>query len=164
MSDSFRALGANDRLALIGIGVVAVSLLLPWHGIMTGDYVKTPASAIGFIEVAIVLTLAAAVYLLVRAARDQPLPAPLHIGTLFALAGVWIAVLIAYRIFDRPDFTEFPGERVALRYGIFIAFGGAALIITGGLRRRRDELAAERAARGRSDTKSKAGPEDEAGE
>lgn len=147
MSDSFRALGANDRLALIGIGVVAVSLLLPWHGVMTGDYVKTPASAIGFTEVAIVLTLAAAAYLLFRATRDRPLPAPLHIGTMLALAGAWTAVLIAYRIFDRPDFTEFPGERVALRYGIFIAFAGAALIVVGGLRRRRDELAAEAATR-----------------
>ena len=164
MSESFRALGANDRLVALGIGVVAVSLLRPWHGVMTGDYVKTPASAIGFIEVAIVLTLAAGVYLLVRAARDQPLPAPLHIGTLFALAGVWTAVLIAYRIFDRPDFAEFPGERVALRYGIFIAFAGAALIVVGGLAQRLDELAAERAARTRSDAGSQPGPEDEAGE
>ena len=164
MSDSFRALGANDRLALAGIGIVAVSLLLPWHGVMTGDYVKTPASSLGFIEVAIVLTLAAGAYLLARAARDQPLPAPLHIGTMLAVTGVWTAVLIAYRIFDRPDFTEFPGERVALRYGIFIAFAGAALIVVGGLRRRRDELAAEDAARARSDDKPRGEPLNKAGE
>ena len=164
MSDSFRALGANDRLAALGIGVVAVSLLLPWHGVMTGDYVKTPASAIGLIEVAIVLTLAAGVYLLARAARDQPLPPPLHIGTLLAVAGAWTAVLIAYRVFDRPDFAAFPGERVALRYGIFIAFAGAGLIVVAGLRRRRDELAAEDAARARSDDRPEDKTENKAGE
>ena len=154
MTDSIRALVAHDRLALLGIAVVAVSLLMPWHGVMAGDYVKTPASSAGFIELAIVVTLAAAGYLVWRAARDQPLPLPLHIGTLIALAGAWTGVLIAYRIFDRPDFSEFPGERVALRYGIFVALAGAALIVTGGLRRRREELAAEDSAREQAEKKT----------
>ena len=57
-----RALVAHDRLALLGVAAVAVSLLMPWHGVMAGDYVKTPASSTGFIELAIVLTLAAAAY------------------------------------------------------------------------------------------------------
>ena len=123
---------------------MTVSLLLPWWGITAGGgLVKTPVGSLSFVEVAIVLTLVAAAYLIARAARDRPLPHPLHLGTLIAVAGAWTALLTAYRIFDRPDFPF--SDRVALRYGIFIALGGAALIIAGGLRRRRDELAADRA-------------------
>jgi hypothetical protein len=144
LPDWVRSLGAHERLAALGIAIVAVSLLLPWWGITaSGGLVKTPVGSLSFVEVAIVLTLVAAVYLIARAERGSTFPQPLHTGTLIAVAGAWTAVLIAYRIFDRPDFPL--TERVALRYGIFIALGGAALIIAGGLRRRREELAADRA-------------------
>ena len=74
-------------------------------------------------------------------------------------------MLIAYRIFDRPDFAE-SSRTIASRCatGSSSRFAGAALIVVGGLSRRRDELAAEDAARGRSDDGSKARPENKAGE
>jgi hypothetical protein len=151
-----RSLGAHDRLAALGIAIVAVSLLLPWWGVtFAGGLVKTPLASLGFAEVAILITLAAAGYLIARSARGHVLPHPLHLGTLIGAAGAWSAVLISYRIFDRPDFGpgQLSAERVGLRYGIFIALGGAALIVAGGLRRRREELAAdeehERAAAGK---------------
>lgn len=144
MSELLGSLGAHDRLVAIGVGIVAFSLLLPWHGVIdAGGLVKTPAASLGFAEVAILMTLAAAVYLIVRSARDQPLPRPLHLGTLIAGTGVWTAVLIGYRMLDRPDFGPFDA-RVGLRFGIFIAIGGAVVIVIGGLRMRRDELVAER--------------------
>jgi len=144
LPESLRALGAHDRLAALGIAVVAVSLLLPWWGVtFAGGLVKTPLGSLGFVEVAILLTLAAAAYLIARSARGHTLPHPLHLGTLIAVAGAWSAALISYRIFDRPDFGpgQLSAERVGLRYGIFVALAGAALIVVGGLRRRRDELA-----------------------
>lgn len=145
MSDLVRSLGAHDRVAAVGVGIVALSLLLPWHGVtFAGGLVNTPVSSPGFVEVAIALTLAAAVYLIVRSARDQPMPRPLHLGTLIAAAGAWTAALIGYRMLDRPDFGPLD-DRVGLRLGIFIAIGGAVVIVIGGLRMRRDELAAERA-------------------
>ncbi|HYU61075.1 MAG TPA: hypothetical protein VEK39_09960 [Solirubrobacterales bacterium] len=150
MPEFLRSLGAHERLAALGIAIVALSLLLPWYGInFAGGLVKTPLGAFGFIEVAILVTLAAAAYLIARTERGRELPHPLHIGTLIAAAGAWTAVLVAYRIFDRPDFGPEAGplsaERVGLRYGIFIALAGAALIVAGGLRRRREELAADEA-------------------
>lgn len=158
MTELLRSLGAHDRIAALGVGIVALSLLLPWHGVtFAGGLVKTPVGSFGFPEAAIVLTLAAAIYLIVRSARGEPMPRPLHLGTLVAVAGAWTAVLVGYGMLDRPDFRPLDSGHVGLRFGIFIALGGAALIVVGGLRMRRDELAAgakERAA----------GPQTKAGE
>ena len=147
MTDLLRSLGAHERLAAIGVGGVAVSLLLPWYGVSFASLVRTPLSSISFVEVAIILMLVAAGYLIVRSERGPAFPRPLHTGTLIAVTGVWTAVLVGYRMIDRPDLGIF-GEAygVGLRYGIFVALAGAALIAVGGLRCRRDELAAERVA------------------
>jgi hypothetical protein len=103
------------------------------------------------VEAALVLTIGGAAFLIVRSAYGRELPRPLHTGTLLALAGAWAGVLIAYRILDRPDFEPLNVERVGLRYGIFVAFAGAGLIVVGGLRKRREELAAEREGRDRTE-------------
>jgi hypothetical protein len=138
-------LGTHDRLSSLGVAAVAVSMLLPWYGVtFAGGLVKTPAGTLGFVEGALALTIGVAAFLVVRAALGRDLPRPLHTGTLLAVTGGWAAVLIAYRIFDRPDFEPLDVDRVGLRYGIFVAFAGAALLVVGGLRRRREELAAER--------------------
>jgi hypothetical protein len=152
MSTLIRSLGAPDRLASLGVATVAVSLLLPWYGVtFAGGLVKTPAGTFGFVEAALVLTIGGAAFLIVRSAYGRELPRPLHTGTLLALAGAWAGVLIAYRILDRPDFEPLNVERVGLRYGIFVAFAGAGLIVVGGLRKRREELAAEREGRDRTE-------------
>jgi hypothetical protein len=148
LTELIRSLGAHERLAAIGVGVAAVSLLLPWYGVSFAGLVRTPLSRITFVEVALILTLIAVGYVIMRAARGPAFPRPLHTGTLIALGGAWTMVLVAYRIADRPDLGIFgDAYGVGLRYGIFIALGGGVLIVVGGLRMRRDELAAERAER-----------------
>jgi hypothetical protein len=139
------ALGAHDRLASLGVATVAVSMLLPWYGVtFAGGLLKTPAGTFGWVEAALALTVGVAGFLIVRAAWGRDLPRPLHTGTLLAVSGAWAAVLIAYRIFDRPDFEPLDVQHVGLRYGIFVALAGAGLLLLGGLRRRREELAIER--------------------
>jgi hypothetical protein len=147
--DLLRSLGSHERLAAIGVGVVAVSLLLPWYGVSFAGLVRTPLSRPSFVEVAIVVTLAATAYMIYRSERGPAFPRPLHTGTLIALGGAWTIVLVVYRIIDRPDLGIFgDAYGVSLRYGIFVALAGAVLIVVGGLRCRRDEIAAERAASG----------------
>lgn len=128
--------------------VVAASLFLPWYGVtLAGGLVKTAIGTFGMIEAALVLTLAAAAYLIVICSGGYHLPRPLNEGALLIAAGVWSAILIAYRIFARPDF-ELPGVgHVGLRYGIFVALAGAALIVLGGVRKRREELSSAAAGR-----------------
>jgi hypothetical protein len=145
VSTVLRSLGAHGRLAAAGGAVVAASLLLPWYGVsFAGGLYKTPLGAFGWVEAALLITLAATALLLVRSARGARLPRPLHIGTLVAVAGAWTLVLIGYRLIDRPDFGPL-GATAGLRYGIFVALGGAVVLLLGGLRLRREELTEERA-------------------
>lgn len=121
------------------------SLFGPWYGVtLAGGLVKTAVGTFGLSEVALLLTVGAAGCLIIICSRGFDLPRPLNEGALLVAAGVWSAVLIAYRMLDRPAF-ELPGVGpVGLRYGIFVALGGAALIVVGGLRKRREVLDAER--------------------
>ena len=146
MTDLLRSLGAHERLAAIGVGIVAVSLLLPWYGVAFNDLVRTGVGSLSFLEVAIIITLGATAYLIVRSERGPVFPRPLHVGTLIALGGAWTIVLVIYRIVVRPDLGIFGAAYgVDLRYGIFVALAGGVLVVVGGLRCRRDELSAERA-------------------
>ena len=74
MTELLRSLGAHQRLAAIGVGIVGVSLLLPWYGVTFADFVRTPLSSLSFLEVAIILTLAATAYLIVRSERGPAFP------------------------------------------------------------------------------------------
>jgi hypothetical protein len=143
---SLSSLTAHERLAAIGIAVVVVSLFLPWYGVtLAGGLVKTAAGTFGLPEAALLLTVGSAAYLIVRCARGHSLPRPLDEGALLVVAGVWSGILIAYRILDRPEFELAGAGRVGLRYGIFVALIGAALIVAGGMRKRRED-------RGKSET------------
>jgi hypothetical protein len=129
--------------------VVLASLLLPWYGVMlAGGLVKTPVGTFGLVEAALLLTVASAAFLIAACSRrGYSLPRPMHEGSLLVVTGAWALVLIGYRMIDRPEFELEGVGHVGLRYGVFVALGGAALMIVGGLRKRREELAAEEADR-----------------
>ena len=136
----FRSLAAHERLAVAGAAIVVASLFLPWYGVtLAGGLVKTALGTFGLIEAALILTVGSAAFLILSSTRGYTLPRPLDEGTLLAVAGAWSALLITYRIFDRPDFELAGAGRVGLRYGIFVALIGAALLVIGGLRKRREE-------------------------
>jgi hypothetical protein len=136
-----RGLRGDEKLAVIGAGVVAVSLLLPWYGIpVSGDLVQTGLGAFTWAEAALLLTVGATVYLAMRIGGGYELPRPLTEWALFVAAGLWSAAIIGYRMIDRPDLDFEVVARVDrdydLRYGIFVALTGAALIAAAGLRAR----------------------------
>jgi hypothetical protein len=132
------------RLAAVGALAVAGSLLFPWYGIeFSSGLSQTGLDAFGLGQLALLLTVGAAVFLILRCAGGYELPRPLREGTLLAVAGVWAAVLVGYLMLDKPD--EISNRTgIHLRYGIFVALGGALAMVVGGLRLRRDEIVAER--------------------
>jgi hypothetical protein len=115
-------------------------MLLPWYGIQFGPGLsQTGFDSFGLGELALLLTAGAALFLIARCAGGYVLPRPLSEGALLAVAGAWAALLVAYLMIDRPD--EISGHTdIHLRYGIFVAMGGALALLLGGLRLRRDRI------------------------
>jgi hypothetical protein len=142
-TELFSSLPPPARLVATGILVIPVSLLFPWYGIQFGPGLsQTGFDSFGLGELALLLTVGAALFLIVRCAGDYELPRPLHEGTLLAAAGGWAALLVGYLMLDKPD--DIQGHtHIHLRYGIFVALAAALAMTIGGLRLRRLELAAE---------------------
>lgn len=136
---SVRRMGPNERLAGIGILVVAGSLLLPWYGApIASDLVKTGMGAFSFATAAMLLTIGAALFLLLEVGDGYRPPRPLTVGSLLVAAGVWTSLIIVYQMVVRPEFS-FAGlinDNYDVRYGMFVALGGAAALILAGVRRR----------------------------
>jgi hypothetical protein len=140
---SLLRLGRFERLAALGAIACLASLPLPWYELQfAGGLGKSGLGRFGFAEAALVITLLAALTLLVRVGGGRRPPLPLHEGTLLAAAGIWSAAIVGYLMLDRPTaiFADFPTD-YRLGYGIFVALGGAAVLALAGLRIRRDELA-----------------------
>jgi len=144
-TELFRRLEPPARLAALGALAVPASMLLPWYGIRgTGGLAKSGLDSFGLGQLALLFTVAAVLYLIVRCARGYLPPRPLSEAGLLVAGGIWAMLLVGYLMLDRPDsiagFTS-----IKLRYGIFIALAGAAGIALGGLR-----LRAVRRSRGRA--------------
>ncbi|MEK6272272.1 MAG: hypothetical protein AABM42_06450 [Actinomycetota bacterium] len=149
MSELFRSLPPPARLAALGALAVPGSMLFPWYGIeFSSGLSHTGLDSFGLGQLALLLTVGAALYLIVRCASEYELPRPLREGSLLAVAGAWSAVLVGYLMLDRPDSISADSISVHtdihLRYGIFVALGGSLALLLGGLRLRRDEIVAER--------------------
>jgi len=136
-------LNADQRLAVLGVAAIAASLPLPWwRAPADRSLVVTGIGEFGFAEAALVLTAVMALLLVLRAGAGDVPPRPLQQWALLLVAGVWAAVIVAYRMFDRPEFTlGDANEPYDLGYGIMLALGGAALIAVAGLRLRQPERA-----------------------
>lgn len=131
-----RPLSPAERVVCGGAIGVGASVLLPWYGIPFGDGLSvTGLDAFGFGAAAVLLTVAAAIVLIVREAAGHSLPRPLRAAELVVAAGAWSAVLCIYLIFDRPD--ELGGTTdVTPRLGVFVALAGCVTIALGGMRMR----------------------------
>ncbi len=143
-TELFRSLPPPARLAALGALAVPGSMLFPWYGIeFSSGLSHTGLDSFGLGQLALLVTVGAALFLIARCAGGYDLPRPLREGTLLAVAGAWAGVLVGYLMLDKPD--QISGRTgIHLRYGIFVALGGALALLVGGLRLRRDEVVAER--------------------
>ena len=123
---------------MLGVVVILVSLPLPWWTAPTeGDLVVTGLGEFSFAEAALVATAAAIVFLVLEIAVGYVPPRPLREWGLLVAGGGWAALIVVYRMFDRPDFQLGGIDEVyEIHYGIFVALAGAIIIIMAGLRLR----------------------------
>ncbi len=104
----WRRLDWEQRAAGVGAVLLIVSTIGPFS----------------FVEAAVVLVAAAVLLLLERRAEEREFHLPFGDGAVTAAAGVWCAVLIAVRLFDRP-----------LGQGL-LALACAAVLVAAGARQR----------------------------
>jgi hypothetical protein len=154
-------LAGDERLAALAALGLFIVLLLPWYSttspvtkVVNGKLQATTASAtksgiltFGWVEAAVLLVALAVLWLLFARAEGRAFHLPGGDGGVIVAAGAWVAFLIVWRFFDRPDLGR--GVAVGLQWGIFIALVIAVALGWAGTRVRaaqRPEPPLERAA------------------
>jgi hypothetical protein len=144
---AWRGLQPERRLAAAAALGLFVTLFFPWYQetvITTGVGSKfalpsaslTGWAAFSFVEAAVLLVAVAVLILLFVRAEGRAFHVPGGDGGVIFAAGLWTAVLILWRMFDKSSTTGH-GQYVTtsgIEWGIFIALGIAALLAYAGSR------------------------------
>jgi hypothetical protein len=140
MSD-WRAMDPEQRLAAIASLALLVTMFLPWYSLQslnrkTATISTHSISAFGdvsFVEAAVFLVAAGVLTMLFARAEGRTFHLPGSDGTITMIAGGWAALLIFYRVFDRPSGGGYP---VGIQWGFFLAFVAAGVLAYAGWRMR----------------------------
>ena len=148
LTRDWRALAREQRLALAAAVGLFVTMLLPWYTKTDTVVVKgaprssqTTFSAFGafsFVEAAVLLVSAAVVVMLFARAERRAFHLPGGDGTIVFLGGAWAALLIFYRMLDKPALhgNDVISATEGITWGIFIALLVALALAYAGLRLR----------------------------
>lgn len=144
LADAWAALSRERRIAALASVALLVTMFLPWYGLQSLDpktrviysHDITAFGDVSFVEAAIFLVAAGVLVLLFARAEGRRFNMPGGDGTIVALAGGWAALLIFYRVFDRPNGNGYP---VGIQWGFFLAFVAAGALAYAGLRIRAGE-------------------------
>jgi hypothetical protein len=131
-----------ERLAILAAMVGIGALALPWYRApFERSLAETGLETFGFASAALLLTTAAALFLITRSASGRRPPLPMHEGTLLAIAGLWSTVIVVSLMLDRPRLQVGAFETdYNLAFGIFVELGAAAALAFAGWRLRHREL------------------------
>ena len=151
LTDVWRALApAQRRAALASLGLF-VSMFLPWYDKTDTVVVHSAAKAtqtslsafqaFSFVEAAVLLVSAGVLTMLVSRAEGRAFHLPGGDGAIVMLAGGWTALLIFYRLLDKPGLqgNERVTSTVGVEWGIFIALLLALGLVFAGARIRAEE-------------------------
>lgn len=138
-----RALAREQRFAGTAALALFITMLLPWYsvqltaGIKGGRLVSTTdhqsaLQAFSFVEAAVLLTALSVLGILFARGERRAFHLPGGDGAVITAAGVWTAVLIVWRLFDRPDLGR--GVAVGIAWGIFVALVAAGMLAYAGRR------------------------------
>jgi hypothetical protein len=146
------ALDANQRLAGVAAVAMFLTMFLPWYsetdtvvvGRAAGSTLSSVRSTLSafqsfsFVEAAVLLVGAGVLAMLYARAREQPFRLPCGDGTIVMIAGGWAALLIFYRMLDKPGLhgTHRIAASVGVEWGIFLAFIAAIVLAAAGARMR----------------------------
>ena len=151
LGQAWRAMEPEQRLAAIAAIGLFVSMFLPWYSQTdtvvvhnTAKATQTSLSAFeafSFVEAAVLLVSAGVLAMLFARVEGHPFQLPGGDGTITMIAGSWTALLIFYRLLDKPGLhgTQQITATVGVQWGIFIAFLLALSLVYAGRRMRAAE-------------------------
>jgi hypothetical protein len=136
----FRKLSGEQQRAGAAAAALFLTLFLPWYshpvaslrGGTAADRVSG-FEAFSFVEAAVLIVSAAILYLLWARSQDRGFHLPGGDGWAVTIGGGWVAFLLVWRVFDKPDFTPGP---VGIEWGLFVALVVAAVLVAMGQRMR----------------------------
>lgn len=148
LGGAWRTLAPEGRLAAFAAIALFVTMLLPWYqqnAVVVGGrgtpLVSRNLSAFGvfsFVEAAVLLVALAVLALLFARAEGRAFHLPGGDGTVVMAAGLWVVLLLVWRLFDKPGITtRGVAANVGIQWGIFFALGAAGLLAYAGSRMRR---------------------------
>ncbi|TMK39485.1 MAG: hypothetical protein E6G56_11025 [Actinobacteria bacterium] len=138
---AWRALARDQRLAAVAALGLVVCMFLPWYevrAIASGahSFSSVPRTGIGvfeWVEAAILLVAAGVLLMLFARAENRAFHLPGGDGAVIVAAGVWAAVLLFYRVLDRPHVSG-TGATVDIQWGFFVAFVASGALALAGQR------------------------------
>jgi hypothetical protein len=141
------ALDRERRLAAVAAVLLFATMFLPWYqqsavvgGVKHGALLSNDLNAFAvfsFVEAAILLVAAAVLFLLFARAEGRSFHLPGSDGAVIFAAGIWAALLLILRLFDKPGITDNGvAANVGIQWGIFFALGAAGLLAYTGSRLR----------------------------
>jgi hypothetical protein len=151
LAHAWRALEPEQRLAAIASLGLFATMFLPWYSktntvVLHGAAKSTEASlsafqAFSFVEAAVLLVSAGVLAMLFARAEGRSFQLPGGDGLIVMIAGGWTALLIFYRLLDKPGLqgNERVTATVGVEWGIFIALLLALALISAGGRMRAGE-------------------------
>ncbi len=131
--NAWRALAPEQQLAALAALGLFVSMFLPWydktdtvvvHGAAKATQTSLSAfQAFSFVEAAVLLVSAGVLVMLFERAEGRSFQLPGGDGVIVLVAGGWTALLIFYRLLDKPGLqgTDRITATVGVEWGIFIA-------------------------------------------
>src|SRR5580658_1953729 len=147
LTRDWRELDGEQRLALGAAIALFVTMLLPWY--QQNAIVNAPRTAplqsrnlnafqvFSFVEAAVLLVAVAVLYLLFARGERRSFQLPGGDGSVVFAAGIWTALLLVLRLFDKPGITSHGiAANVGIQWGIFFALAAAGLLAVSGSRMR----------------------------
>ncbi len=157
LTHAWRALEPEQRLAALAALGLFASMFLPWYSKAYAVVVHGPAKAtatsltatetslsafqaFSFVEAAVLLASAGVLAMLFARAEGRLFQLPGGDGLIVMVAGGWTALLVFYRLLDKPALHGTEGfATVGVEWGIFIALLLALGLVSAGGRMRARE-------------------------
>jgi hypothetical protein len=147
VAHAWGALDRDRRLAAIAAVALFATMFLPWYqqNAVVNSRRAAPLvsrnlnafAVFSFVEAAVLLVAMAVLFLLYARADGRRFQLPGGDGTVVLAAGLWSALLLVLRLFDKPGVTQHGvAANVGVQWGIFFALAAAGLLAYAGSRMR----------------------------